>query len=358
MSFPEDIKYMRRAISLARRGLGRVWPNPSVGCVLVKDGKVLAQTRTADGGRPHAEFLALGKAGDAAQGATAYVTLEPCRHETTTPSCAKSLIEAGIKRVVIGCLDPDPRTAGRGMELLSEAGIDVECGILENSCIDLNIGFIFKINKKKPFINVKTATSLDGKIAMSSGESKWITGDEARKHVHQMRGQYDAILTGIGTILNDDPQMNVRLSRKVSSPVRVILDSHLQTPLGARILSPDAAVYIFYQDGDAAGFAEKDHVHLVQIDPRNLADVLTYLAMEVGITRLMVEAGAAVTISFLRAGFCDRLSWYRAPIIMGGDTYDLTKGLSYAQLSECLRLERRAVKSLEQDLLEIYEDTQ
>lgn len=358
MSSSEDIKYMRRALSVARRGLGCVWPNPSVGCLLVKNGKVLVQARTADGGRPHAEALALQKAGDAVKGATAYVTLEPCRHETTTPSCAKSLIEAGVKRVVIGCLDPDPRTAGQGVKLLTDAGIDVECGILENECIILNKGFIFKINKERPFINVKTATSLDGKIAMASGESKWITGDEARKHVHQMRGQYDAILTGVQTVLKDDPQMNVRLSMKVRSPVRVILDGHLQTPLSARILSPDAAVYIFYQDGDAAGFAEKDHVHLVQMDPRNLADVVTYLALEVGITRLMVEAGTAVTISFLRAGLCDRLSWYRAPIIMGGDTYDLTKGLSYAQLSECLRLERRAVKSLGQDLLEIYEDTQ
>lgn len=358
MPSSEDIKYMRRALSVARRGLGRVWPNPSVGCVLVKDGVVLAQTRTADGGRPHAEALALGKAGDAAKGATAYVTLEPCLHETITPSCAKSLIKAGVKRVVIGCKDPDPRTAGQSIKLLSDAGVVVECGVLESESIELNCGFILKINKKRPFVNVKTSTSLDGKIAMASGESKWITGDAARKHVHQMRGQYDAILTGVGTILKDDPQMNVRLPGKVHSPVRVILDTHLRTPLNARILSPDAAVYIFYQDGDIKGFAGMKHVHLVHMNPHDLQRVATYMAAEVGITRFMVEAGAAVTTSFLRAGLCDRLSWYRAPVIMGADTYDLTRDISYAQLSECLRLQRVGTRRLGEDLLEIYKNTQ
>lgn len=363
MSDNMDIDFMCKALTLAQKGLGRVWPNPSVGCILVKDGEVIASARTSDGGRPHAEFLALQKAGADAKGSTAYVTLEPCRHETSTPSCARELVHAGVSRVVIGCLDPDPRTAGEGARLLRDAGVDVCIGLLEDECKYINIGFLNKINKKRPFVNLKTATSLDGHIAMMSGESQWITGEKARKHVHQMRAEYDAIITGVGTVLADDPQLTSRNGKAVvRAPVRIILDSVLQTPENASVLADNADVYIFHDplasEEDKTRFSKLSHVHLVDILPYDLDAVLTYLATEIGLTRVMVEAGAKLFASFLSQGCFDQLSWYRAPLFLGKNTQNLTSMLDIEQLSQGLRLKRRNIMCLDEDLLEIYECTQ
>ncbi len=216
---------MRAALALARRGLGRVWPNPAVGCVLVRDDHVIGRGWTRAGGRPHAEAEALMRAGEAASGATAYITLEPCAHTGKTPPCAEALIGAGVKRAVIAVEDPDPRVSGKGIEMLKEAGMEVAIGIGEKEAKRLNAGFFSRITRGRPLITLKTATTLDGRIATGTGDSRWITGPGARRRGHMMRAMNDAVLTGIGTVLADDPSLTCRLpGLEDRSPVRIVVD--------------------------------------------------------------------------------------------------------------------------------------
>lgn len=325
-----DIHHMKQALSAARRGLGRVWPNPSVGCVIVKNGHVIAKARTGNGGRPHAEVLALKKAGRQAKGATAYVTLEPCAHEGETPSCARLLVEEGVGRVVVACVDPDPRTAGQGVELFKQAGIEVHEGVCQQEALDLNKGFILRVTKNRPLVTLKCATSADGKMAMASGESKWITGEKARADVHKLRARHDAILTGIGTVLADDPQMTNRSKVSKNNPVRIVLDPKGKLPDDARI-DPD----------------------IVLSDTYDLKAVLADLA-ERGLTRVLVEAGPRVLGSFLQAGLWDELHWYRAPKILGGKACDIASALDFDVLAEAIMLQPVKTRRLGEDLLEIY----
>ncbi|MBT3397327.1 MAG: bifunctional diaminohydroxyphosphoribosylaminopyrimidine deaminase/5-amino-6-(5-phosphoribosylamino)uracil reductase RibD, partial [Alphaproteobacteria bacterium] len=216
---------MRSALALAQRGLGQVWPNPSVGCVLVKDGHPIGRGWTQPGGRPHAETEALARAGDRARGATAYVTLEPCAHHGETPPCAAALVEAGVAKVVVACRDPDTRVNGGGIDALKSAGIDVVEGVLETDAIDLNIGFFTRVQSDRPMVTLKLAASIDGRIATSAGKSKWITGPGARAHGHGLRARHDAVLVGAGTVNADDPELTCRLPGMTGrSPVRVILE--------------------------------------------------------------------------------------------------------------------------------------
>ncbi|MCF8496308.1 MAG: bifunctional diaminohydroxyphosphoribosylaminopyrimidine deaminase/5-amino-6-(5-phosphoribosylamino)uracil reductase RibD [Alphaproteobacteria bacterium] len=350
---------MRHALALASRGLGRTAPNPAVGCVVVKAGRVIGRGRTGDGGRPHAEISALAQAGGDAQGATAYVTLEPCAHEGETPSCAKTLIEAGIARVAIACTDPDPRTAGRGAALLREAGMEVMHGLLEAEAQALNRGFLLRLSENRPFATLKTASTLDGKIALPGGESQWITGPEARAHVHHERARHDTIITGIGTVLADDPLLTTRIPGFSHEAVRVILDTHLRVDLASKLVQTAkiSPLWIVHRDGaaDRIQALESKNVRVLNLPEMSIPAVLQRLAQE-GHTRILVEGGPRLLTSFLRAGLWDRLLWYRAPAVMGEgmDAFGpfLREGGGLAEMPRGIPSETRL---LGQDRLEIYE---
>src|SRR5919202_3451652 len=232
-----DRDHMLAALGLARRGLGNTWPNPTVGCVIVNDGRVVGRGWTQPGGRPHAETEALARAGDAARGATAYVTLEPCSHWGRTPPCCDALVRAGIRRVVVATGDPDPRVDGRGLARLRAAGVIVELGLLGQEARRLNAGFARRITRGLPLVTLKLATTLDGRIATSGGESQWITGPEARREAHAIRARHDAILVGSGTVLADDPELTARIPGMARVKLaRVVADSRLRTPLASRLI--------------------------------------------------------------------------------------------------------------------------
>jgi diaminohydroxyphosphoribosylaminopyrimidine deaminase/5-amino-6-(5-phosphoribosylamino)uracil reductase len=287
---------MAHALRLSRRGLGNVWPNPAVGCVLVRDGRVVGRGWTQPGGRPHAERMALDQAGDHAQGATAYVTLEPCAHHGRTPPCAEALVQAGIRRVVTALTDPEPRVAGRGHQILLGAGIKIQEGVREDDARVLQAGFLSRITRHRPFLTLKLATSFDGRIATASGESKWITGPAARHHTHALRLSHDAIMVGGGTARFDHPSLNVRGFGRLRQPVRVILSSQ---PL------PDLPA-----EGDEFGplwqFAGEPAEVLIQLAAR-------------GITRVFCEGGGQLAASLLKAGLVDQLIGYSAGLLIGGD---------------------------------------
>ena len=232
-----DHIYMRRALDLAALALGRTSPNPVVGAVVVKDSQIVGEGYHQKAGTPHAEIHALRQAGDRAAGATVYVSLEPCSHFGRTPPCADALIAAGVKKVVIACLDPNPQVAGQGMQKLMDAGIEIESGIMQEEALQLNEAFFKYIQTARPFVAIKTAMTLDGKIASKTGDSRWITSPDARTYVHQIRNTYDAILVGIGTVLHDDPMLNTRLeSDDARDPIRVIIDSQLDLPMDSQIV--------------------------------------------------------------------------------------------------------------------------
>ena len=339
---------MGAALGLARRGLGRTWPNPSVGCILVgPDGRVVARGFTQPGGRPHAEAQALDQAGDKARGATAYVSLEPCAHHGKTPPCAEALVAAGIRRCVVATGDPDPRVAGGGTAILKAAGIEVLEGVLEEEARELNAGFSARIELGRPLVTLKLATSLDGKIATLSGESKWITGPAARNLGHQLRANQDAILVGSGTALADDPELTCRLpGLEGSSPVRIVLDSRLRLPLSARLVADQARHPTWLVTGadhapeKLAPYREAG-VTLIQLPTGksgrvDLAAVLRSLG-ERGLTRLLVEGGANLATSLIAADLVDRLAWFQAPLVIGDDGMAGIGELGRAQLDRAQR---------------------
>ncbi|MFC7734296.1 bifunctional diaminohydroxyphosphoribosylaminopyrimidine deaminase/5-amino-6-(5-phosphoribosylamino)uracil reductase RibD [Roseomonas sp. GCM10028921] len=318
---------MRAALALAARGLGNTWPNPSVGCVLVRDGRVVGRGHTRPGGRPHAETEALRAAGESARGATAYVTLEPCCHWGRTPPCTDALIAAGVARVVVALRDPDPRVDGVGLQRLRDAGVEVETGLLEEEARAVNAGFVKRLARGLPMVTLKLATTLDGRIATRTGESQWITGPEARRLAHALRGGHDAVMAGSGTLLADDPELTCRLPGYAPLPtVRVIADARLRTPLGARLFSAAAPAWIATAPGhDPAALAalEARGAEFLDVSPAPggglEAEALLRALAARGITRLMVEGGAMLAASLLRAGLVDRLALFTAPALMGGD---------------------------------------
>lgn len=314
-----DESFMRMALRLAARGLGSTAPNPAVGCVLVKGGQIVGRGWTQAGGRPHAETVALAQAGDAARGATAYVTLEPCAHFGVTSPCADALIDAGIARVVIACSDPDPRTAGKGIMRLAAVGIETHHGICEADARALNAGFFLRIEKNRPFISLKLATSLDGMIATASGESQWITGEKARQHAHLLRAEHDAILTGIGTALADDPMLNCRVpGREAHSPIRIVLDTHLRLPSTSQLVqsATEIPLWIICSESAAATHSFPAHITVIAMPQLKPAAIVETLA-ECGITRLLIEAGPTLNTSFYESGLMDEIHWYRAPLVIG-----------------------------------------
>ncbi|WP_420416866.1 bifunctional diaminohydroxyphosphoribosylaminopyrimidine deaminase/5-amino-6-(5-phosphoribosylamino)uracil reductase RibD [Pacificispira sp.] len=354
---PDDARWMRAALSLARRGLGRVAPNPAVGCVLVRDGRVVGRGWTQPGGRPHAETEALARAGAAARGATAYVTLEPCSHFGQTGPCADALIAAGISRAVVAMPDPDSRVSGRGVDRMRAAGITVDTGLLEADAARLNAGFLSHRLRGRPVVTLKLATTLDGKIATAAGESQWITGTEARADAHLLRMTHDAVLVGIGTALADNPALTCRLPGAPGEGWRVVLDSMGRLPPDAALCDgtrPTLQLVASDASEDAPGGVERIVVPRSSGGGLDPASCLTALA-DKGVTRLMVEGGGAVAASFLRDGLVDRIVWYRAPFALGGDGRDGIAPIGLVRLSDARQFLSVASRALGRDRVEVLE---
>jgi diaminohydroxyphosphoribosylaminopyrimidine deaminase/5-amino-6-(5-phosphoribosylamino)uracil reductase len=318
---------MRAALSLARRGLGWVWPNPAVGCVIVADGRVVGRGWTQPGGRPHAETEALGRAGARARGGCAYVTLEPCNHHGRTPPCSDALLNAGIARVVTALEDPDPRVSGGGHERLRAGGVAVQTDVLRPEAEYVNAGFLQRVRTGRPLVTLKAATTLDGRIAAANGASKWITGPEARARGHMLRATHDAIMVGIGTALADAPELTCRLAgMQDRSPVRIVVDSRLRLPLDSALVRTAGTVPTWIVTLPDAKNAEAFRGLGVEViaaaaGPDGRPDMKAALRAiaERGITRLLVEGGGTLAAALVAGSLVDRIAWFRAPAIMGGD---------------------------------------
>jgi diaminohydroxyphosphoribosylaminopyrimidine deaminase/5-amino-6-(5-phosphoribosylamino)uracil reductase len=355
---------MRAALALARRGLGAVWPNPAVGCVIVKNGRVVGRGWTQPGGRPHGETEALRRAGEAARGAVAYVSLEPCCHWGRTPPCVDALVTAGVRRVVVALEDPDPRVAGEGLRRLRAAGLDVEVGLCAEEAAEVNAGFLSRLRLGRPLVTLKFATSLDGRIATASGESQWITGPPARERAHALRASHDAIMVGTGTVVADDPQLTCRLpGLDHRSPVRVVIDRHLRIPPAARLIADARRIptwVLTLRSADPARRATflANRITLIDVDPDregqvDLAAALKALG-EHGITRLLVEGGAGLVAAFLRARLVDRLVWVHAPLVIGGEGVPAIAGLDLAALADARAFERLSTETIGDDVLTTF----
>ncbi|WP_321323876.1 bifunctional diaminohydroxyphosphoribosylaminopyrimidine deaminase/5-amino-6-(5-phosphoribosylamino)uracil reductase RibD [Thiomicrorhabdus sp.] len=332
-----DIFYMQKALELAKKGLYSTKPNPAVGCVLVKDGIIVGEGWHQKAGQPHAERVALASAGNKAQGATAYVTLEPCSHFGRTPPCADGLIEAKVARVVVAMRDPNPLVSGQGIKRIEDAGIDVLVGVLEEEAKAINLGFIRKMEKQLPFVRLKMASSLDGRTAMNNGESHWITGEESRKEVHKMRAQSGALITGIGTVLADNPSLTVRLtdqeltelnlSQDNCHPIRIVLDPNLSMPTDAKMLSlPGRTILMTSKETTdrSPELVEMFYNHGVELvavsaqdDRLDIESILRYLAEVEDVNDVMVESGAIVAGAFMQSGLVNELHSFIAPSLMG-----------------------------------------
>jgi diaminohydroxyphosphoribosylaminopyrimidine deaminase/5-amino-6-(5-phosphoribosylamino)uracil reductase len=358
-----DENFMRAALALARRGLGETAPNPSVGCVVVKDGRVVGRGRTGVGGRPHAEVQALAAAGEAARGATVYVTLEPCSFTGKTPPCAKALVEAGVKNVVIGARDPNPKVNGQGTAMLRQAGIAVTEGVLRAECEAVISGFAMVMTQGRPLVRLKLASTLDGKIATHERESQWLTGEAARRAAHAMRGRHDAVLVGVGTVLSDDPELTCRIEGFQSGALlRLVVDSHLRTPLMSKLVrgAGTAPVWILHWDGADASrkrALEGAGVRLFEM-PASKAGVDLGAAMQAlgkaGLTRVLAEGGGTLAAGLLRADLVDRLAWFHAPGIMGADGWPAAQAFGVAKLAEMPRFIPMAHERWGDDMLTTY----
>jgi diaminohydroxyphosphoribosylaminopyrimidine deaminase/5-amino-6-(5-phosphoribosylamino)uracil reductase len=356
---PDDHRYMARALRLAQRGLYTTQPNPRVGCVIVRDGMIVGEGWHERAGEPHAEVFALNMAGDAARGADVYVTLEPCSHFGRTPPCANALVQAGVARVVAAMVDPNPLVAGKGLALLQQAGIMTASGLLESDARALNPGFICRMEHQRPYIRLKMAMSLDGRTAMASGESVWITGDAARRDVQLLRAQAGAILSGIGTVLTDDPSLNVRLTAadlgiagEVRQPVRVVLDSSLRFPVTAKMLDLPGVTLIYTCGQDAGKITQLEWmgatVRCFAGNSLQLPAVMAAL-VEDGITEVHVEAGATLAGALVEQGFADELVIYLAPHLMGSSARALFNLPQIARMHERVPLEIRDIRAVGRD---------
>lgn len=370
-----DSRFMREALALAERVLGLTTPNPAVGCVLVRGGRVVGRGATAPGGRPHAETVAIRRAGTGARGATAYVTFEPCAHRGQTPPCAEALVRAGVARVVVGCLDPYPPVRGRGIAILRRAGIKVSVGILEDECRRLNEGFITRVTRRRPFVLLKLAMSLDGRIATAGGDSKWISSEPARQMVHRWRRECDAVMVGAGTVLADDPRLTCRM-RGGRDPVRVIIDAALRTPFDARVFSERSTAGAILVT-TAANLARDPLPPLIsalqnvpQLYPGASIEVLTAPVLrdrEIdlaalmrefgrrGWCKVMIEGGAHLAASALSAGIVDRVAFFVAPKIIGSGLPAVealsSAGLGFAKVRDAITLSDFAAERVGDDWL-------
>ena len=360
-----DRRFMKLALALAERQLGTTAPNPAVGCVIVQGDAIVGRAATARGGRPHAETLALAQAREAARGATAYVSLEPCAHQGVTPPCADALLAANIGRVVVALEDPDSRVAGRGVARLREAGLAVDVGCCADEAKSLNAGFLLRVKTGRPLVTLKIASSLDGRIALKSGESQWITGDAARALGHFLRATHDAILIGSGTALADDPSLTCRLPGLESrTPVRVVADGRLrlspQSQL-ARTANAHPTWCLTRADADENRHATLSAlgVEIIPVAPApdgglDPQALLAALGAR-GITRLLVEGGARLGTALLRADLVDRLAWFRGNLLIGGDGVPAVSSLVDLKLADALRWRPVSSRGIGQDRVDFYE---
>lgn len=356
-----DEIYMRAALVLARRGLGMVWPNPSVGCVIVNGGHIVGRGWTQPGGRPHAETEALHQAGAAASDACVYVTLEPCNHFGQTPPCTSALLEAGVSRVVSAMEDPDARTAGGGHARLREGGIEVLTDVLRDEAVSVNAGFLSRVHSGRPLVTLKTATTLDGKIAAANGASQWITGPEARTRGHLLRATNDAIMIGIGTALADAPSLTCRIAGlEDRSPVRIVMDSKLHLPLASTLVKSAREIPTWIvTTGHAPNperFIERG-VEIIQIDPDStgrpdLTATLDALGQR-GLTRLLVEGGGGLAAAFMRNALVDRLVWFRSASVMGADGIAAVADYGVTHPDQAAAFERVEAVAVGTDVMEM-----
>ncbi len=354
-----DKRYMALALSLGQRGQGVCWPNPSVGCVIVRDDRIIGRGWTQPGGRPHAETEALKQAGPDARGATAYVSLEPCSHHGKTPPCAEALIAAGVARVVSAIEDSDPRVAGQGFEMLRAAGIDVVTGVLaEQAEYDL-AGFLLKTEQGRPFVTLKLASSFDGRIATASGHSQWITGPGARRAVHAMRARHDAVMIGAGTARADDPSLTVRDLGISHQPVRVVVSRHMDLPLMGRLARTAAETPVWLchgpsPDAERARAWEGLGARLIQCAVQehhiDAADLLQQLG-QAGLTRVFCEGGAALAASLLAEDLVDELAGFTAGLTIGAEGLSAVGALGLESLDAAPRFELIETRAVEDDIL-------
>jgi diaminohydroxyphosphoribosylaminopyrimidine deaminase / 5-amino-6-(5-phosphoribosylamino)uracil reductase len=360
-----DRRFMQLALTLGRRGLGRTWPNPAVGAVVVKDGVIVGRGWTQPGGRPHAEPVALGRAGDAARGATLYVTLEPCSHFGKSPPCTDAIIAAGIARVVAAIEDPNPEVAGQGYAKLRAAGIAVETGLFAAEAARDHAGHFRRIRDGRPHVILKLAVSADDKIGAAGGKSIAITDEAARTRVHLLRAQCDAILVGIGTVLADDPLLTCRLpGMEKRSPVRVVLDNSLRIPFGSRLVQTAGETPLWVMaselaDAPAAAKLGAAGAHVIRVAPkqgRGLDPLAVLHALsDKCITRLMVEGGSRVASSFVAAGLLDEVWLLRGANLVGVGGVAALDALPLTAITQSPALHVRASETLDKDTLTIYE---
>lgn len=348
-----DKDYMALAIQLAKATKGQTSPNPSVGAVIVKHNQIIGMGSHLLAGLEHAEIHALNTAGKNAEGATLYVTLEPCAHFGKTPPCAAAIIKARIAKVVIATLDLNPQVRAKGVKQLQDAGIQVEVGLLEAEAIQINQEFFYSIQHKMPYISLKAGLSLDCKLATKSGESKWITNEQARLDVHHYRHTHDAILVGVGSVIADDPALTTRLPGGGKNPIRIVLDTHLRTPLGSQLVNDNQAPTWIITGSDIAqeralAFASLEQVTIVKMPDKsiNLQELMLELFRR-GITSILVEGGNQIHSSFLECRLINRLIMYISPMLIGGkDAPTLFAGSGFAHLADSLRLKFEQVRYL------------
>lgn len=355
-----DIKYMRMALRLAERARGRTSPNPMVGAIIVKGGQIIGRGYHRRAGEPHAEAIALRKAGGAAKDATLYVTLEPCSHtDKRTPPCAPLVMQSGVRRVVVAMVDPNPRVSGRGIKALRSAGIDVTTGILDAEAKKMNEAFIKYITRRVPFLTLKIAQTLDGKIATSSGASKWITGEKAREEAHRLRDSHDAVLVGINTVLMDNPSLTTRIPGGRDA-VRVIVDSRLRIPVNAKVVaqsSPARTMVATLANAPKNKIKELQDAGVEVLTIRSahgrvdLRDLMKKLGKR-DIMSALIEGGAEINASALKAGLVDKVVMFLAPLLMTGtDSLCSIGGSSPAKLSQAIKLRDVSVKFVGKDLM-------
>lgn len=359
---PDDAHHMDRALALGRRGLGNTWPNPAVGCVIVRDGTVVGEGWTQPGGRPHAETEALSRAGAAARGATAYVTLEPCAHHGQTPPCTDALIAAGITRVVAPFADSDPRVSGQGFDRLRAAGIAVTTGVGAVAAGEDHAGFFCRVDSGRPMLTLKLATSLDGRIATASGDSQWITGPQTRAHVHRLRACHDAVMVGAGTVRADDPLLTVRGVDVVRQPVRIVVSRRLDLPVDGKLASTldQAPVWLCHGEDapDGARRAWSDRgATLLQVPLNGRQVDISALMQQLGangLTRVLCEGGGEMAASLLSVDMVDRLELHMGGVIIGAEGRPALGALGLGRLSHAPRFALRAVQQSGDDVVQSW----
>jgi diaminohydroxyphosphoribosylaminopyrimidine deaminase / 5-amino-6-(5-phosphoribosylamino)uracil reductase len=365
---PHDAGLMRAALTLARRNLGITWPNPSVGCLIAQElsegPRIIARGWTAAGGRPHAETEALAAAGGEARGATAYVSLEPCAHHGQTPPCAEALVASGVSRVVVATEDPDPRVQGKGIALLREAGIAVTTGIEQSLAREVNAGFFKRVRHGLPLVTLKLASTLDGRIATANHESRWITGERARREAHLLRAQYDAILVGSSTVIDDDPELTCRLPGLGDrSPVRIVADSRMRFPMTCKLAATarTTPTWLLMLPGQNAArrHALSDlGIDVIEVVAGAAGHIDLRLALELaaarGITRVLAEGGSELAASLLLADLVDQIVWFRSPNLIGATGLPAVAGLGIESLAQQLAFRRAGVRTLGDDVVETF----